>query len=92
MDDLQWPNVEKGWNDLEETVMTRFPVMRRVYNVLVEAGATVVRLSGTGATLFAFFESGADTAGLAAVLPSGSRVVQTRTLTRASLDRLRVVR
>ena len=89
--DLGWRHVEQGWNDLQETVLDRFPVMRDVYNVLVEAGATVVRLSGTGATLFALFESGVQTSALATVLPSGSRVVQTRTLTRASLDRLRVV-
>jgi len=89
---LAWHHVERGWNDLEETVMARFPVMRDVYNVLVEAGATVVRLSGTGATLFAFFKGAAETSRLATELPSGSRVVETKTLTRSSLDRLRVVR
>ena len=87
-----WHAMDLGWNDLEQRVMNRFPVMRDVYNALVEAGASVVRLSGTGATLFAFFEGGTEPPGLLAKLPSGSRVVQTRTLTRSSLDRLFVVR
>ena len=90
--DLDWQAMESGWNDLEQTVMSRFPQMRDVYNALVEAGATVVRLSGTGATLFAFFEDETEPGGLATELPFGSRVVQTRTLTRSSLDRLFVVR
>ena len=88
---LQWDEVEIGWNDLEQTAMEHYPEIRDVYNALVETGATVVRLSGSGATLFALFESGAEMSGLATELPIGSRVFQTRTLKRSSLDRLRVV-
>lgn len=87
--DWQW--LGAGRNDLEAVVMQRYPLVRDVYNALVEAGATVVRLSGTGATLFAFFRDSTATFGLATKLPQGSRVVHTRTLTRSSLDRLRVV-
>lgn len=89
--DSGWSGMDRGRNDLEQIVMTRFPVMRDVYNALVEAGATVVRLSGTGATLFAFFEDDTEPGGLAAEFPFGSRVVQARTLKRSSLDRLLVV-
>lgn len=92
MEEMRWETIQEGWNDLEKTVLARFPLMRDVYNVLAEIGATMVRLSGTGATLFAFFEGGACPAELAADPPFGSRVVQTRTLTRSSLDRLLVVR
>ena len=92
LDSLDWENLTEGRNDLEETVLTRFPMMRDVYNVLVEAGATMVRLSGAGATWFALFADATATDELATRLPVGSRVVQTRTLTRSSLDRLRVVR
>jgi 4-diphosphocytidyl-2-C-methyl-D-erythritol kinase len=92
LDSLDWQNLAEGRNDLEEPVLTGFPMMRDVYNVLVEAGATMVRLSGTGATWFALFENASATDELATRLPIGSRVVQTRTLTRSSLDRLRVVR
>ena len=88
----QWLLVDRGWNDLEETVMRCYPVVRDVYNALVDGGATSVRLSGTGATLFAFFRSPAESSELISKLPQGSRVVQTKTLSRSSLDRLRVVR
>ncbi len=86
-----WPSIPQGRNDLEETVFDHFPMMQDVYNAVVEAGASMVRLSGTGATLFAFFESDPDPGELSRSLPSQSRVVQTRTLTRSSVDRLRVV-
>lgn len=92
VDNWRWPVVEGGWNDLEDTVMRCYPVVRDVYNALVEGGATLVRLSGTGATLFAFFGSPPDTSELISKLPQGSRVVQTETLSRSSLDKLRVVR
>ena len=87
-----WEAMTRGWNDLESTVMSCYPVVRDVYNGLVEGGATWVRLSGTGATVFAFFASPPDTSGLTGKLPFGSRVVQTETLGRSALDKLRVVR
>ena len=92
IENWRWPVIEGGWNDLEETVMRCYPVVRDVYNALVEGGATLVRLSGTGATLFAFFGSPPDTSELISKLPQGSRVVQTETLSRSSLDKIRVVR
>ena len=89
---LTWKRFDSGWNDLEMTVRQRYPVVADVYNVLVDEGASLVRLSGTGATLFAFFVRPPEISELTRKLPQGSRVVQTRTLTRASLGRLRVVR
>lgn len=88
---IDWSAIADGRNDLQETVLSRFPVMRDVYNKLVEAGASVVRLSGTGATLFAIFLKGEEPKELAATLPADSRVVRTRTLTRSSLDKRFVV-
>ncbi len=88
---MSWSSIEAGWNDLEATVMRCYPAVRDVYNALVEGGATLVRLSGTGATVFAFFRKPPEISELTSKLPRGSRVVQTRTLNRSSLDRLRVV-
>jgi 4-diphosphocytidyl-2-C-methyl-D-erythritol kinase len=91
MREMSWSSIETGWNDLETTVMRCYPMVRDVYNALVEGGATLVRLSGTGATVFAFFRKPPEISELTSKLPRGSRVVHTRTLNRSSLDRLRVV-
>ena len=88
---LDWDLVERGWNDFEETVMECYPVVRDVYNALVEGGATLVRLSGTGATMFAFFNQPPDICALSRRLPEGSRCIQTSTLNRSSLGKLGVV-
>ncbi len=88
---LDWQMAARGWNDLQPLVMRRFPEVGRVYNALVEAGARVVRLSGSGATLFACFEAPVGSAELESRLPTDCRVLRTRTLKRTSLQRLRVV-
>lgn len=88
---VDWQIVSRGWNDLEPTVLANYRQVEGVYNVLVEAGAEIVRLSGSGATLFAFFGDEVETAGLAERLPPDCRVVRTRTLTRSALETLRVV-
>ena len=88
---LAWDVVDRGWNDLEQTVMRCYPVVRDVYNGLLEGGATLVRLSGTGATVFAFFRSPSEASAVASRLPEGSRVVHTKTLQRSAIDRLHAV-
>ncbi len=50
---VDWEMAARVWNDLEPLVMRRFPEVCRVYNALVEAGAGLVRLSGSGATWLA---------------------------------------
>lgn len=49
-----------GWihsgNDFEEIVFTRHPLLRRLKQDLLTHGATLARMSGTGASLFAFFQ------------------------------------
>jgi 4-diphosphocytidyl-2-C-methyl-D-erythritol kinase len=86
-----WQMVERAWNDLEPTVVRRFPEVRRVYNALVEAGAGLLRLSGSGGTWIARFEESVGRADLESRLPSSCRVFHVRTLNRRSLQRLRVV-
>ncbi len=62
-----------GWNDLEPTCLELFPAVRDVYNHLSESGALAVRLSGSGATIFALFADRA--AGEAAGARLGSDTV-----------------
>lgn len=88
---VDWRIASRGWNDLEPLVLANYSQVQGVYNVLVEAGAAVVRLSGSGATLFALFPDEDEASGLAEKVPPDCRVVRTRTLTRSALERLRVV-
>lgn len=44
-----------GPNDLEPTCLALYPRVRDVYNRLSESGATAIRLSGSGSTIFALF-------------------------------------
>ncbi len=81
-----------GWNDLEGVVLERFPAVRTVYNALRRAGATCVRLSGSGGTVFACFEGGRRGREAAVELPASARTWWARILSRDDLARLRVVR
>jgi 4-diphosphocytidyl-2-C-methyl-D-erythritol kinase len=90
-----WQVASHGWNDLEPVVLANYDQVQGVYNVLVEAGAAVVRLSGSGSTLFALIDDEVEASGLAERLaerlPPDCRVVRTRTLTRSALETKRVV-
>jgi len=88
---IDWEKVAGGRNDLQSLVTRRFPEVRRVYNALVEAGARIVRLSGSGASWLALFEDSIGSSELQTKLPTGCRVFRARTLNRTSLKRLRVV-
>ncbi len=80
-----------GWNDLEETVLARSPEVRNVYNALRRAGASCVRLSGSGGTVFACFASSGHSEHANSALPAAARVVVTRTLSRSTMARWRIV-
>ena len=79
-----------GCNDLERAVLGWVPLLREVYNSLFDAGARVARLSGTGASFFAFFDSKTSIRQLEGSLPNGTVVVKSRTLGRvgSTLNRL----
>ena len=70
------------WNDLETPVRRRYPSLDQVYNRLVEAGGRPVRLSGSGATIWALFPSREVADGAARKLPAGTRLLPARTLSR----------
>jgi 4-diphosphocytidyl-2-C-methyl-D-erythritol kinase len=86
-----WLASGNGWNDLQELVVNRYPEVGDVYNALREAGASEVRLSGSGATLFARFGDQSVSRELVQHLPPTSLLVRARTLTRSSCQRLRLV-
>jgi 4-diphosphocytidyl-2-C-methyl-D-erythritol kinase len=80
-----------GWNDLEPAVLERVPAVRSVYNALRRAGASCVRLSGSGATVFACFADSAQAGEAESHLPDDARVYVTRTLSRSATLRARAV-
>jgi 4-diphosphocytidyl-2-C-methyl-D-erythritol kinase len=86
-----WETVARSWNDLQPLVLSRLPEASGVYNALTEAGAGVVRLSGSGATWWALFEEPIRSVELESRLPSSCRVCRVRTLSRRDFERLRVV-
>jgi 4-diphosphocytidyl-2-C-methyl-D-erythritol kinase len=80
-----------GRNDLTDTVLAGYPEVAAVYNALIRAGASRVRLSGSGATVFAVFTDPVDGGRLSAGFPSGTRVIRARTLSRATLEGCRLI-
>jgi len=72
-----------GFNDLAPIVLTRFAAIGEVYNLLLEAGAAPVGVSGTGASLFARFDNEVLGVRAMATLPVDVHRVQSQTLSRA---------
>lgn len=72
-------------NDLENIVFQQFPRLRKLRERLLEAGAMVALLSGSGSTVFGIFEGEATASEAARVLSSedGIRVKVCRAVARA---------
>lgn len=81
----------RGRNDLADVVFARYPQVASVYNALLEAGAELVGLSGSGSTVFACFAGEEPPSFLRGRLPAGSRVVRTTTISRADSEARRIV-
>lgn len=75
-----------GRNDLEVVAREQFPMLEEVYSTLSRAGASCVRLSGSGSTVFACFAAASAGEALSEVLPAGTRVVRAQTLDRITLQ------
>lgn len=87
MDDLdRWDGVVRlAQNDLEAPVFARHPELVAIHRSLVDAGAKLVRMSGSGSTIFGVFDRRPpELAGL----PAGTRVLHSRTVTSVPSVRL----
>lgn len=71
-----------GHNDVESMVLGWVPLLGRVSQLLFDAGASDVRLSGTGASFFAFFDNKTSIRYLQSRLPEGTIVARSHTLGR----------
>lgn len=80
-----WDAVGFGSNDLERSVVSRWSVIGAVRRGLVEAGARVARLSGSGSSVFALFDGSPGVGELEPFLPEGCRVERVRTVSRSAL-------
>ena len=89
--EVRLPSEAVGVNDLETAVLGLCEGVKDVYTALVQTDAEGVRVSGSGATVFAFRLGEEDERDLGVFLPAGSRVFRVRTLSRASIARRRIV-
>lgn len=80
-----------GSNDLESVVFEKAPEVLAVYTALRIAGATFVRVSGSGGTVFACFAKPQRAAQVESYLPRAARVFVARTLSRSAVNRQRLV-
>ncbi|HXF06861.1 MAG TPA: hypothetical protein VNM72_15825, partial [Blastocatellia bacterium] len=70
-------------NDLEAVILDHFPAVRQMFDRLADTRAQVVRMSGSGPTLFAVFDNEQDLAEAQARVAHGSvRIWRTRTVSR----------
>jgi 4-diphosphocytidyl-2-C-methyl-D-erythritol kinase len=88
---VRWPVDAAGRNDLEATVLALFPAVSEVYTALVQSGAQRVGVSGSGGSMFAFYDSPPDPRELEQGMPEGSLLFRSQTLSRASIARRLVV-
>lgn len=81
---------DQGWigeNDLERAAFRIRPELEAIYTGLVRAGARVVRMSGSGSTLFALFDDPAAAQAAGVGLPYGTTWLRSRALGRAEWRR-----
>ena len=69
-------------NDFEPVVFARFPELARIKRLLVAAGAQVVRLAGSGSTIFGLFRQRAPAEALLQRFPQAEAVFLTETVSR----------
>ena len=68
------------YNDFEDAVMSKYPVVREIKHRLSEMGAVISAMSGSGSAVFGVFLSKVEAARAAqAMKPNFSRVVETLT-------------
>jgi 4-diphosphocytidyl-2-C-methyl-D-erythritol kinase len=85
------PSRVEAWNDFQGPVLAWYPELAQVYNSLLDAGARVVRLSGTGSALYGFFEEPPPEEAVRGKMPANCFLLRTRTLSRQEVESRRVV-
>ena len=88
-----WPQFSlEGWgpaeNDFEVVVFARWPELARLKGRLIQAGAEVASLTGSGSAVYAVFESTRNLARALKIIPAGWQVFLSRTLARSEYRRL----
>lgn len=74
-----WSDLARGANDFEPVVERRHPILREYRERLLAAGARLVRMAGSGSTVFGIFD---ETATLPTEMGPNARVIHTRTSAR----------
>lgn len=77
---LDWGAAE---NDFEQAVFARWPELARLKHQLIQAGAEVASLTGSGSAVYAVFESVQQLVRASKLIPAGWQSFRTRTLTRS---------
>ena len=74
-----WAELARGANDFEPVVERRHPILREYREKLAIAGARLVRMAGSGSTVFGIFD---QNAALPTDMGPNARVIATRTSAR----------
>ncbi len=77
-------------NDFEEVVFARWPELARVKRQLVQAGAEIASLTGSGSAVFALFDSARTLDCATRLIPRGWKQYSARTVSRPEYRRLLV--
>ena len=89
-----WPVAQQTWgdrfggfsNDLEAVAAARYPVIGKIRQVLVEEGADLAAMTGSGSAVFGLFaESGEAVAAADRCVTAGWTLLRTRTLDQAGV-------
>lgn len=75
-------------NDFEEVVFARWPELARLKVQLIQAGAEVASLTGSGSAVYAVFRSIRELVRASKLIPERWQVFRTRTLARSEYRRL----
>ena len=74
-----WPEIARGANDFEPVVEKRHPILGEYRRKLSNAGAQLVRMAGSGSTVFGIF---GETVSLSTEMGANARVIPTRVSSR----------
>jgi 4-diphosphocytidyl-2C-methyl-D-erythritol kinase len=80
---LPWGTWGAAENDFEWFVFAEWPELGRLKSELIQAGAEIASLTGSGSAVYALFDSAQKLADALKWVPAGWQAYRTRTLSRA---------